>query len=389
MQPEVLFVDDEEAVLSAFRRRFRKVFHVSTACGAREALSLIEKSGGFAVVVSDLSMPEMDGVAFFEALEKRNSEAVRIMLTGQADITAAMAAVNRGHVFRFLTKPCTDDLLEKTIKAAFAQYQLTVAEKELLRGTLKGTITMLTELLALVNPEASGRMTRVRSIALALGQAAGMADLWKLELAVMLSQLGCAMLPRPVLHALYHGQEVDAADSELFSRHPLITRDLLSNIPRMEEIVEIIAYQDKNYDGSGLPEDAVAKDNIALGARILKLVLTYDSLHLRTNDRQEALYLLEEIQERFDPRLYQLFCDLSFTDRELKSDVVEVADLQTNMVLDQDVYTEGGFQIFARGVQLNASGMKRLHLLNQAISIAGPIKVRLAPSVPLVASQKK
>ncbi|WP_051261168.1 HD domain-containing phosphohydrolase [Desulfovibrio inopinatus] len=379
MRPSVLFVDDEDAVLSAFRRRFHKKFNVITANGAQEGFSKVKGTDGISVVVSDLRMPIMDGVAFFEALQKDYPEIVRVMLTGQADIAAAIAAVNRGNVFRFLTKPCKDDVLEKTIRAAYAQYQLSVGEKELLRGTLKGAITMLTELLALVNPEASGKTTRIRSAALSLGQKIGMPDIWRLELAVMLCQLGCAMLPRHVLHELYCGQRVDQADAELFARHPLITRDLLSNIPRMKEIAEIVAYQAKNYDGTGLPEDEISGEGIVPGARILNIVLTYDAYYEQTQNRDEALRLLEDVQERFDPVLYRHFLALSGVEPPLQSAEVSVDELETHMVLDQDVYTEGGYQVFARGVELNTSAMKRLRLLERAVSIVDPIKVRLDP----------
>jgi signal transduction histidine kinase len=134
---KILFVDDDRAVLDSLRRGLCRHYDVTTALGPEEGLRVVEAKGPFAVVVSDLRMPGMDGVAFLKTVRERNPMAVGIMLTGHGDLTAAMAAVNEGHIFRFLTKPCPIPSLSRALDAGLEQYRLAAAEKELLRVTLE------------------------------------------------------------------------------------------------------------------------------------------------------------------------------------------------------------------------------------------------------------
>uniref|UniRef100_I2PWJ7 histidine kinase n=1 Tax=Desulfovibrio sp. U5L TaxID=596152 RepID=I2PWJ7_9BACT len=134
---KVLFVDDDKAVLDALRRGLCRRYDVATALGPGEGLRVLAEAGPFAVVVSDLRMPGMDGVAFLQRAKELCPTAVTVMLTGHGDLTAAMGAVNEGRIFRFLTKPCPVPILSRALDAALEQYRLAAADKELLRMTLE------------------------------------------------------------------------------------------------------------------------------------------------------------------------------------------------------------------------------------------------------------
>lgn len=134
---KVLFVDDEQAVLDSLRRGLCRAYTVTTARGPEEGLRTVETDGPFAVVVSDLRMPGMDGVHFLKKVREISPLTVGIMLTGHGDLTAAMQAVNEGHIFRFLTKPCPIPSLSQALDAGLEQYRLVAAEKQLLRVTLE------------------------------------------------------------------------------------------------------------------------------------------------------------------------------------------------------------------------------------------------------------
>ncbi len=102
----VLFVDDEVNVVEGIKRQVRKSFDVFTATNPREALALVQSEPDFAVIVSDMRMPQMSGVEFLSAVKKARPETIRVMLTGNQDQLTAAAAVNDGEVFKFLNKPC-------------------------------------------------------------------------------------------------------------------------------------------------------------------------------------------------------------------------------------------------------------------------------------------
>ena len=139
----ILLVDDEQAVLDALCRQHRKRYTLIPACGAGTGLKAITEQGPFAVVITDYQMPWMNGAQFLAKVMDLAPDTVRIMLTGQADLRTAIEAVNRGHIFRFLTKPCEPDVFQSGLDAALEQYQLRHAERLLLEQTLGVTELIL------------------------------------------------------------------------------------------------------------------------------------------------------------------------------------------------------------------------------------------------------
>ena len=290
MQEKILFVDDEQNILDALRRQLRKRFTFDTALGAEEGLKLLKQKGPYAVVVSDLRMPKMDGIEFLRLTKELSPDTVRMMLSGHADLTNAINAVNEGNIFRFLTKPCPVDRLCKALQDGIDQYRLIRAEKELLDNTLKGSIKVLTDLLAIVNPEAFGRASRVRALVKDLANYMALPDTWQIETAALLSHVGFVTMPEDTLGKIYRNEQLSGEEAQLFQMHPFIASDLIKNIPRMEGVAEIIAYQEKLYDGSGVPTDHPGGEDIPLGARILKVALDYDSLQISGKKAKEAYY---------------------------------------------------------------------------------------------------
>ncbi len=131
-QPRVLLVDDEPAVLSGLRRQLRADYDIRTATSAAAGLELIATDGPFDVVVCDMRMPDMDGAAFLARVRSIARDTTRILLTGQADIDTAMAAVNEGQIFRFLSKPCPAQTLRECLTDAVYQHHRTQAEHQII-----------------------------------------------------------------------------------------------------------------------------------------------------------------------------------------------------------------------------------------------------------------
>src|SRR5450755_4488939 len=152
-QPAILCVDDDPCILDGFRRQLRKKFQIRTALGGAEGLEAMRNEGPFGVVVSDLQMPGMDGIEFLTQVRALSPSTIRVMLTGRADISTAMAAVNQGNIFRFLVKPCPPTIIEKVLEAALDQHKLLVSEQLVMRETLLGCVQVLMEVLSIVQPE--------------------------------------------------------------------------------------------------------------------------------------------------------------------------------------------------------------------------------------------
>jgi serine phosphatase RsbU (regulator of sigma subunit) len=130
LKAKILFVDDDANLLGSYRRQLRKQYNIETALSGREGLELIEQNGPYAVIVSDFRMPFMDGIEFLTQVREIEPDTVRIMLTGSADMQLAIQAVNEGNIFRFLTKPCANDVLGESLNIAIEQYEQVTSERE-------------------------------------------------------------------------------------------------------------------------------------------------------------------------------------------------------------------------------------------------------------------
>lgn len=374
---KVLFVDDEPNLLQAIRRAFHKIkdFKVDTAENGKEGIEKIKTEGPYAVVVSDLRMPIMDGIQFLSRVKELSPDTVRIMLTGYADIETAIEAINSGNVFRFLTKPSSADTIVQTVQAGIEQYKLIRAEKELLEKTLKGCIKMLMEVLSLTNLEAFGRASRVARYAVWIGREYQYQPLWKLETAAMLSQLGCFMVPEEAILKVYRGEELKGEEKQLMDMHPSIASQLVRYIPRLEDIAEIITYQEKNYDGSGFPVDSVKEERIPVESRILKVALDFDLLLYRKYTPMDAYNVMSRRQGVYDPKILDVLKKIAKIQSEYETSLVPIDDLKEGMVIAEDLYTIDGRLLIRQGHTVTTPLIEKLRNFSRTVGVEEPIKV--------------
>lgn len=375
MEEKILFVDDEQNILDALRRQLRKQFRFDTALGPEQGLKAIKEKGPYAVVVSDLRMPKMDGIEFLRLTKELAPDTVRMMLSGHADLTNAISAVNEGNIFRFLTKPCPIDHLSKALQDGIDQYRLIRAEKELLDDTLKGSIKVLTDILAIINPEAFGRASRLRGMVKSVANCMGILDTWQIETAALLSHMGFVTLPEDTLSKIYRNEELTGEEIQLFQMHPFIASDLIKNIPRMGGVAEIIAYQEKLFDGSGIPANHPGGEKIPLGARILKVALDYDSLQISGKNPKEAFSELTSRNGIYDPRVLKAFemalgIEVKY---ELKS--LRIGELREGMIFAEDVTSVEGRLLVAKGQDVTLPLVEKLKNFSRIGPVNEPIRV--------------
>ncbi len=182
--PLILCVDDEPRVVEGLALHLRRDYQVLTANGGHSALQILKDKGraggdrlGTCACRAWMARPLLKHV------KQLHPETTRILLTGETGRDAAIAAVNEGQIFRFLTKPCPPEHLRTAIDAAVVNHRLMVAERVLLQETLVGCIRALIDILAITNPVAFGRSTRVKRLAADLAAAVGEKGFWQLEAA--------------------------------------------------------------------------------------------------------------------------------------------------------------------------------------------------------------
>jgi response regulator RpfG family c-di-GMP phosphodiesterase len=364
---KILFVDDDENILTSMRRSLGDRYDLRTAVSPVWAVQRLERDGPFAVVVADLRMPEMDGNELLAEVAEHYPDTVRVMLTGHADLEAAMEAVNRGRVFRFLTKPCLPSDLAHTLDAALEQHRLVRAERELLQGTLRGTIKLLTEVMSQANPEAAARCDRLKRLVRCMAEEIRYRDIWKVELAAMLSQLGCVSLPRAMLLKRYRGERLNEVEESIFTMHPRAGAGLLSHIPRLEGVAEIVSRQDVRYD----------RDEAApLGAHMLRLAADYDTLEQQDRERDDILAALRD-RGWYYPKLLDALEAALCADEGYGVRRLELKELRRGMVLDENVQATNDLLLMVKGQEIDQAALDKLRDFTAQCSIREPIRVRV------------
>jgi DNA-binding NtrC family response regulator len=145
MAIKILFVDDEKSILDGFERMLHDQIEVVTASSGTEGLATIHLLGPFAIVISDMRMPGMDGADFLARVRELAPHTVRMLLTGHKDLERAIVAVNEGQIFRYLTKPCEKEELLKAICLGLAQYCLNVEANETLKEATERRLCLTSE----------------------------------------------------------------------------------------------------------------------------------------------------------------------------------------------------------------------------------------------------
>ena len=269
-------------------------------------------------------------------------------------LNAAIAAINDGQIFRFLTKPCPPDKLRSAIDAGVIHYRLQRAERVLLQETLVGCIKALVDILAITNPVAFGRATRVQRLATNLAAATGNQGFWQLEAAAMLSQIGYISLPVELVEKLYYAKRLTPEERTLADGAPSVAQKLLGRIPRLGPVMAILA---ASQDAKIHVSDALIK----LGAGILRLALDYDAqiaqglpvsaaiAAIRAQTARHPTTLVDSLQAMVGPAV----------GTEAVTEV-SVGRVTPGMVFVDDLCTSVGTLLVPKGFEVTETFLERL-----------------------------
>lgn len=333
MEKKILFVDDEENILKSLRRIFvTNDYDVLTAVGGKAALELIDSGEKPAVIVSDQRMPEMNGAEFLSKAKEKLPESIRIILTGYADINAAMDSINLGGVYRYILKPWNDEDLLCTIKGAFELYALRSENKVLDLGLKEKNIALAKKieenekLLALTNeqnkklfdfstkmkqkvqeqteeiveknkaleagffatirafsslmdsyaPASRGHGQRVARLACEIAKRFDLSpdEIVNIEIASILHDIGKMSIPQSILDK---NRKLSEKERMIFEGHAASGQEIVGFIDRLDDVGRLIRSHHERYDGNGYP-DSLLEDKIPLGARIIAAADAFDNV---------------------------------------------------------------------------------------------------------------
>lgn len=381
MEDRILLVDDDEELLDSYRRYFYHRLALDTCSNPLLAVERL-KSAHFKVVMSDLKMPQVDGIRFLTIAREISPDTTRILLTGYADVNTAINAINEGQIYRFLTKPSPLETVESTLRAGIEYHDLMTAERILLEQTLNGSISMLSEILSMVNPIAFSRASRIKGLVKAIASRVSPTSTWQFELAASLSQIGYVAVPPQILEKLYQGTPISEKEKQIIASHPQTAKKLLENIPRLEGIIPMITNQQRRFDtyptSAGNPKSETAN----LGAQILKVALDYDSL-------EETGLNPEEIQNRmgaqpgvYNPSLLNILREIIPALPSLERKRVFLQDLRGGMIVDEDLKTTDHLLLLRKGQEISDTVINRLKSIHHYSKIQEPFYVLVPREEP-------
>ena len=317
-RPQVLFVDDEPFVLEGLRRSVHKEFAADLAGGPDEGLEKLRHSGPYAVVVSDMHMPGMDGVEFLATVRILSPDSTRVMLTGDSELEVAMRAVNEGSIFRFLRKPARPEQILAALRAGVTLYRARRNEKEQLEVTVKaleqldvGTLTALARAIDAKSAWTAGHSERVTNLAMKIGNVMGLParDLQIMHRGGLLHDIGKIGTPATVLDK---PGKLEPDEMKIMRDHVKIGVRILEPVPCFREVLPIVAQHHEWFDGSGYPTGLAGLD-IRLHARIVAVADCYDAIisdrpYRKGIPKQQALEILEnQAGTQFDPMVIEVF----------------------------------------------------------------------------------
>lgn len=424
--PPVLLVDDEENILRSLRRLLRKDFALTATTSPEEALGLI-RDHSYAVIVSDQRMPGMEGTDLMAQAQILAPDALRIILTGHADMNAVLRAINQGAVYRFLSKPWSDDELLATLRQAARQYELVQENKRLqalteeqnqklqafnaslkqkvfertrqvnelntnLTQSFQGTIEVLARLADMNSPALGKHAKRVNDLSMKLGRALGLKGdtLKQLDVAATLHDIGKIGMHPDLMHKQY--TELKPRDRAILLTHAPRGATLMKMIPNMEEAAAFVMHHHERFDGSGFPK-RLRGSQIPIGARIIAVADAFDNtLNGRTafgksTPEKAVKHLRDHAGVSYDPKIVDALLFMLQNDREVVSQAHEVEidlrDLQPGMVLSRDLYTVRGVLLLQKDHVIEDKHLSRLFRDNETDPIVGNVFVyRNAPRKP-------
>jgi CheY-like chemotaxis protein len=376
VRQRVLLVDDEPRVLEGLTLHLRRRYDVLTASNGAMGLAMMHTQSAPAVVVSDMHMPGMDGATFLASVRRLYPMTVRILLTGQANVSSAIAAINEGQVFRFLTKPCPPTTLQLTVEAAVDQHLLLTSERVLLQQTLHGSVEALLEVLSLTNPVSFGWAQRVKRLVGELSDALHFDERWLVEIAAMFSQLGYVTLPADVAEKVYFGQELSADESAMVRRVPEVTDRLLAHIPRLHDIRAILARVAR--ENGAVPTVAdTPSEHVKTATQILSAASRYLQLEALGDSPAKVVAMMRARMGAHDSHVMDALRDLRCRDdAQVVIREVSLASLHVGMILADDIHLTHGPLLVARGYVVTDNFVERCRNIREG-SVIEPIRVLL------------
>ena len=350
-----MVVDDNpmnvELLEEMLRQRHYEVRSFTAGPPALEAVSQAPPD----IILLDVNMPEMNGYEVCERLKANPSlAAIPVIFISALDATSDKVKGFRSGGVDYISKPIQFEEVHARVETHLQLRRAQQAEHDLLEKTLSGAVATLWELVQLTSPALAARSRAIRDIVLRITKQMPIADPWQYELAATLCLVGCMALPEEVFVKAYNGQNLSPDEDRMFRAHPESAAHLISHIPRLEFVAEVIGRQ-QNPD---MPPPV--SDEIRQASRMLQLALELDQKIYQGVAARSAVAQLR-MSDKFDPHVLDTLKDYSAVPAEFDVEQLPIRKLLPGMILNKDVVSkDGNLTILKEGTVLTRTWIERL-----------------------------
>jgi len=331
MPDRILIVDDELATCDILAQRLsREGYSCILAKNGKEALHHFYKEN-FSLMISDIKMPEMDGLELLKKVKAVRPQMMVIMMTGYAEIDAVVEALRFG-AYDFIMKPCNLELVASIVRRAsekkrleevveyFDQYLEELVEERtanlqmaygMLQKAQLDSVKMLVVAIEAKDPYMRGHSDRVRKWSRKIAEKLEFSEknLESLEFGALLHDIGMIPIKDEILQK---PDRLSPEEYQYIQEHALIGTKIVEGVSFFKDKISMIRHHHERFDGSGYP-DGLVGESIPLEARIISIADAFDAMtssrpYRRAMSREDALAELEKAKgKQFDPKILEIF----------------------------------------------------------------------------------
>ena len=336
MPRTLLCVGHDSQSISYYERLLSKHLAFRCAADAEDALDILRTEHSHKLLLMDMRTAKAKRGAFLLESTIASPHLMKIILVDLDEEDDAIRLLNEGKIARIIHRQTPSELLVETLQSCFSEQEQRAKDRELLEGTLNGSVRLLSEVLKGADPMAFSRGQILREYACQFFRCLNQCEVpWDIELASMLLSIGYVTIPPNILYRARAGLELTDPEESLLTGAPQAGSQLLSCIPRLESVAEIVLYQNKNFDGTGFPCDDVAGEKIPFGARLFRVLTSLMRWEAAGVGRAAAYSKLEEEPHEYDPAILSACKSrLRFATQGKHERVTQVISLEELSVLD-------------------------------------------------------
>ena len=349
---KILMIDDDIRVLNGYKRVLGREFDIKMAHDPVIGLKILKSEEDIAVIISDYMMPKVDGNLLFEVAKEISPHTIRIMLSGNADLTTAVDAINKSSVYKLLIKPFPANELKKIIFEAIKVYNKNIESKDILDDTFLVASSIIKNLVAMLSPRDGFYVNNITYMTKIIVNNMNYIQPKKIIIASYLSQLGFINLPTEIKSKIYYKKQLKNNEVKVIEEHPNFAKKIILKKAFLMDIANGISFQNKTFVQVSSIKDKLTADI----AMVLRVAVDYTIDLIYYDSDKRALRELKRNFMLYDPKILKVL-EVYVTSLDDDYNIVEISpmDVKDGMIIARDFFNASNELLITKGSVVTSS----------------------------------